>query len=251
MLSKAAATTEGIVRQLDPELDVSEAALPYAKQLLFERYSPGSMSGGLLRLLLQLQGFLQDTPQQLSQILMDLEGGKFNVTVRNDDLSRLNTNLKALGLLLFELLTGKPPYVVPSGSPAELIRIVCEQCAEPRIPSRQLLDESQLTAAASAAFNFTVGRGCQHCRGSGYRGRKAIGELFAGFCKDPKDGGLNGINFKVVQSTLIGGTFATHWVASAPFLAEPYKGSDAYITKDGLMQAMVTTFDGAALKMKK
>src|SRR5216683_1779092 len=57
-------------------------------------------------------------------------------------------------------------------------------------------------------------------------GRKAIGELFAGFCKDPKDGGLNGINFKVVQSTLIGGTFATHWVASAPFLAEPYKGSD-------------------------
>jgi len=82
-------------------------------------------------------------------------------------------------------------------------------------------------------------------------GRKAIGELFAGFCKDQKDGGLNGLNFKVVQSTLIGGTFATHWVASAPFLVEPYKGSDAYITKDGLMQAMVTTFDGAALKMKK
>jgi SnoaL-like domain len=82
-------------------------------------------------------------------------------------------------------------------------------------------------------------------------GRKAIGELFAGFCKDPKEGGLKGINFKVVQSTLIGGTFATHWVASAPFLAEPYNGSDAYITKDGLMQAMVTTFDGAALKMKK
>ena len=101
VLSKAAATTEGIVRQLDPDLDVTEVALPYAKQLLLERYSPGSMSGGFLRLLLQLQGFLQDTPQQLSQILMDLEGGKFNVTVRNDDLSRLNTNLKALGLLLF------------------------------------------------------------------------------------------------------------------------------------------------------
>ena len=82
-------------------------------------------------------------------------------------------------------------------------------------------------------------------------GRKAIGDLFAGFCKDPKDGGLNGINFKVVQSTLIEGTFATHWIASAPFLVEPYNGSDAYITKDGLMQAMVTTFDGAALKIKK
>jgi ubiquinone biosynthesis protein len=101
VLSKAAATTEGIVRQLDPELDVTQAALPYAKQLLYDRYSPGSMSGGFLRLLLQLQGFLQDTPQQLSQILMDLEGGKFNVNVRSDELSRLNTNVKALGILLF------------------------------------------------------------------------------------------------------------------------------------------------------
>jgi general secretion pathway protein E len=58
-----------------------------------------------------------------------------------------------------------------------LIRIVCEQCAERQVPTRQLLEESQLSVAASAAYNFTIGRGCQHCRGSGYRGRKAIGEL--------------------------------------------------------------------------
>jgi general secretion pathway protein E len=58
-----------------------------------------------------------------------------------------------------------------------LIRVVCEQCAERTVPSRQLLEESQLSVAASAAYNFTIGRGCQHCRGSGYRGRKAIGEL--------------------------------------------------------------------------
>lgn len=50
---------------------------------------------------------------------------------------------------------------------------------------------------------------------------------------------------------MIGDTLVTQWTGNAPFLAEPYKGSDAYITKDGLMQAMVTTFDGGALKMKK
>lgn len=82
-------------------------------------------------------------------------------------------------------------------------------------------------------------------------GRKAIGEMFAGFCKSAKDGGLNGINFKVEHSSQIGDTFATQWIASADFLAEPYRGSDAYITKDGMMQAMVTTFDGGALKVKK
>jgi ubiquinone biosynthesis protein len=101
VLSKASATTEGILRQLDPDLDVISVALPYAKQLLLERYNPTSMSGGALRLLLQLQGFLQDTPQQLSQILMDLEGGKFHVTVRNEDMARLNLNVKALGILVF------------------------------------------------------------------------------------------------------------------------------------------------------
>ena len=83
------------------------------------------------------------------------------------------------------------------------------------------------------------------------KGREAIGEMFAGFCKDPKDGGLKGLHFEAEHSTPLGDTFATQWVASAPFLSEPYRGSDAYITGDGYMKAMVTTFDGAALKMKK
>ncbi len=58
-----------------------------------------------------------------------------------------------------------------------LVRVVCEQCAETARPSRQLLDESGLSASAAAAYSFRAGRGCMHCRGSGYRGRKAIGEL--------------------------------------------------------------------------
>jgi len=83
------------------------------------------------------------------------------------------------------------------------------------------------------------------------KGRKAIGDLFLGFCKSPKDGGINGIHFEAESSATIDGTLVTQWVAAAPFLSEPYRGSDAYVTKDGLMQAMVTTFDGAALKMKQ
>ena len=58
-----------------------------------------------------------------------------------------------------------------------LVRIVCEQCADSYVPSRRLLEESQLGIAAHAAYEFRVGRGCKHCRGTGYRGRKAVGEL--------------------------------------------------------------------------
>src|SRR6202021_4335389 len=40
------------------------------------------------------------------------------------------------------------------------------------------------------------------------KGRQALGDLFAGFCKDPKDGGLKGIHFAVEKSTTIDNTFA-------------------------------------------
>jgi hypothetical protein len=46
-------------------------------------------------------------------------------------------------------------------------------------------------------------------------------------------------------------TLADAWRAEADFLAEPYKGSDAYETHDGLMAAMVSTFKGSDLKVKK
>jgi len=58
-----------------------------------------------------------------------------------------------------------------------LVRVVCEQCATSHAPSRRLLEESQLQVAAYASYEFRIGRGCSHCRGTGYRGRKAIGEL--------------------------------------------------------------------------
>jgi general secretion pathway protein E len=58
-----------------------------------------------------------------------------------------------------------------------LVRIVCEQCSEAYMPSRDLLEESQLPVVISAGYKFRQGRGCGHCRGTGYHGRKAVGEL--------------------------------------------------------------------------
>jgi hypothetical protein len=41
------------------------------------------------------------------------------------------------------------------------------------------------------------------------------------------------------------------WRADAPFLAEPYRGSEAFETRNGLLVAQVTTWDPSAMKMKK
>ncbi len=86
--------------------------------------------------------------------------------------------------------------------------------------------------------------------GAVIKGRTKVGELFAGFCKKRPDG-LNGLKFTSESSFLVGNTLNVLWRAEADFLTEPYKGSDAYVTRDGLMAAQVTTFDGSKLKFKK
>src|SRR6185503_11147837 len=58
-----------------------------------------------------------------------------------------------------------------------LVRVVCEQCAIPVQPSAELLSESGLAPALISGWTFRAGRGCAHCRGTGYKGRRAIGEL--------------------------------------------------------------------------
>ena len=82
------------------------------------------------------------------------------------------------------------------------------------------------------------------------RGRAAIGKLFVGFVT-PRPNGLKGIRFIPQTTVKYGDTIVVYWKAEAPFLAEPYYGSDAYITEKGMMAGMVTTFDGSKLKFKK
>jgi hypothetical protein len=63
-------------------------------------------------------------------------------------------------------------------------------------------------------------------------------------------GGLCGLTFTEKSRQQVGGTLNVLWEANADFLAEPYLGSDAYVTDDGVMVAQVTTFDGTELKFK-
>ena len=58
-----------------------------------------------------------------------------------------------------------------------LLRVVCEQCAEPVQPPVELISESGLSPTAVSGWMFRSGRGCANCRGTGYKGRRAIGEL--------------------------------------------------------------------------
>jgi ubiquinone biosynthesis protein len=101
ILARAAIATEGILRTLWPDMNVGEIALPYAKKLLAGRYDPQALEGGFMKALLRLQNVAGELPMQLSQIMLDLESGKFTVTVKTDQMKELNDNLRALAVVAF------------------------------------------------------------------------------------------------------------------------------------------------------
>jgi general secretion pathway protein E len=58
-----------------------------------------------------------------------------------------------------------------------LVRVNCSHCAQDVVPDAQLLTESGLTLEQVGGWHLRAGRGCGQCRGSGFRGRKAISEI--------------------------------------------------------------------------
>jgi len=58
-----------------------------------------------------------------------------------------------------------------------LVRIICPHCAVDDRPDEVLISKSGLDKAALKDYRFRVGQGCGQCRGTGYKGRKAIAEL--------------------------------------------------------------------------
>lgn len=79
---------------------------------------------------------------------------------------------------------GIDPYALTSALNGvwaqRLVRTVCPECAEAVTPSPRALAALHLTPETAAAMNgLRRGRGCSACRGTGYRGRRAVAEILA------------------------------------------------------------------------
>ena len=58
-----------------------------------------------------------------------------------------------------------------------LLRVNCKHCEADDHPTPELLKASGLTQEDVTGWRFRAGKGCGHCRGSGFKGRKAIAEI--------------------------------------------------------------------------
>lgn len=85
VLGKAVVTMEGILRYLDPHLDLVGALQPYAKRLLKHRFDPDRALERSMAGVLHVAQLAREVPDQLSQVLMDLENGHLRVQVSSQE----------------------------------------------------------------------------------------------------------------------------------------------------------------------
>jgi ubiquinone biosynthesis protein len=89
VLTKAAATIEGIVRSLNPDVDIVRIAMPYATQIAVRRFSPTSLLASLTSEASSLGGMVARFPDQAAQVMHDLETGNLQFRAVTPELDAL------------------------------------------------------------------------------------------------------------------------------------------------------------------
>jgi type IV pilus assembly protein PilB len=166
----------------DPTINISTIEDPVEIQLTGVTQSQVNSHidlkfGTLLRSLLR-----QDPDVILVGEIRDLETAKIATEAALTGhlvLATLHTNTAAQAITRLVEIGVEPYMVAPSvvGVLAQrLAARICEKCKEAYYPSREVLARYFLEDGL-AEVPFYRGRGCPHCRGTGYRGRIAFHEL--------------------------------------------------------------------------
>ncbi|MBC8479157.1 MAG: Flp pilus assembly complex ATPase component TadA, partial [FCB group bacterium] len=76
---------------------------------------------------------------------------------------------------------GIPPFLLGSSlnlvMAQRLVRVICEKCKEAYTPTEHEIERLGMDADEIAGEEFFHGKGCSHCRYTGYKGRTAIHEI--------------------------------------------------------------------------
>jgi type IV pilus assembly protein PilB len=119
-----------------------------------------------------LVGEIRDAETAQVAIQASLTGHLVFSTLHTNDAPSALTRLIDMGV---------PPFLVATSIQAvlaqRLIRTNCPKCLEPFMPEQRQLDMLKLRPEQLANQQFKRGKGCDNCKGSGYRGRRGIFEM--------------------------------------------------------------------------
>ncbi|MDB5306383.1 MAG: xpsE 3 [Gemmataceae bacterium] len=119
-----------------------------------------------------LVGEIRDKETAEIAVQASLTGHLVFSTLHTNDAPSAVTRLSDIGV---------PPFLIASSVIAimgqRLVRVNCVKCKEPYTPGQQELRAAGIQPDTAAKATFMKGRGCNHCRQTGYRGRQGIFEM--------------------------------------------------------------------------
>ena len=157
--------------------DPIEYQLPGISQIQVNTKKGMTFASGLRSVLRQdpdiiMVGEIRDHETAVMAIQSALTGHLVFSTLHTNDAASAITRLLDLGI---------EPYLVASsvvGVMAQrLVRRVCPKCAQPAEPSVSELSQLEVDMRDLDMTHMQRGTGCEHCRGTGYRGRVGLFEL--------------------------------------------------------------------------
>lgn len=119
-----------------------------------------------------LVGEIRDRETAQIAVEASLTGHVVFSTLHTNDAPSAITRLVDIGVQPF-LIAATLEAVIAQ----RLVRTICPQCKAPYVPPNEILDELGITSVQADEVTFHAGRGCDHCHGTGYRGRMAIFEM--------------------------------------------------------------------------
>jgi type IV pilus assembly protein PilB len=119
-----------------------------------------------------LVGEIRDLETAEIAIQASLTGHTVFSTLHTNDAPSTVTRLRDMGIAPF-LITATVEAILAQ----RLVRRICTQCREVTVPSTEVLQDLDMTAANVVGKTFYRGRGCDACNNTGYKGRVGLFEL--------------------------------------------------------------------------
>ncbi len=119
-----------------------------------------------------LVGEIRDLETAEIAVQASLTGHIVFSTLHTNDAPSTITRMKDMGVPTF-LITATVEAILAQ----RLVRKVCTKCREQYTPSREVLQDLELTAEDLKGKKFFRGSGCENCNNTGYKGRVGLFEL--------------------------------------------------------------------------
>jgi len=119
-----------------------------------------------------LVGEIRDTETAEIAVQASLTGHMVFSTLHTNDAPSTITRLRDMGV---------PPFLITATVEAimaqRLVRRICSRCKEEILPDADMLADLELTSDEVVGKKFYRGKGCDTCRGTGYKGRLGLYEF--------------------------------------------------------------------------